>query len=252
MRLARKLKRGASTLANSMVLLGKQLHSSLTGNQVRFKYRGVELELPRHVLTPAILKAFNGNYYEGAEADEVPYMLQKGERVLEIGSAIGFLSTVVAKTGMAASIVAVEANPDLVEISRRTFELNSANVEVHHELLGREDGEGELFLHQDFWASSTLPWDGARRVAVPRRNFQTRLREWRPTLILVDIEGGEERLFDDIDLAGVERIMLELHQETIGRRGMKHVFDMLSAQNFHYDQWHSAKSIVTFTSVTRP
>lgn len=220
-------------------------------NTERFAYRNVELELPRDILTPRILDAFEKNYYEGAEADEILHILQDGERVLEIGSAIGFLSTVVAKTGKPSRVIAVEANPELVEISKRTFALNNVNVDVHNEILGPEDGEGELFVHGDFWASSTRPWEGARRVTVPKRNFQKRLQEWKPTLILVDIEGGEETLFDGVDLSGVERIMLEVHQEVIGRTGMKRVFDILSAQNFHYDQWHSSKRIVTFTSIFR-
>jgi len=217
-----------------------------------FSYRGVHLDLPANLLTPRIRDAFERGYYEAAEADEVPHILQPGERVLEIGSAIGFLATLVAKTGKASSIIAVEANPALVEISRRTFALNKVDVEVHHELLDHEEGEGELFVHPDFWSSSTRRWEGARRVCVPKKVFQQRLAEWRPTLILVDIEGGEETLFDGVDLTGVQRVMMEVHQENIGRIGMKRVFDAFSAQNFHYDQWHSSKGIVTFTSVLRP
>jgi len=37
----------------------------------------------------------------------------------------------------------------------------------------------------------------------------------------------------------------------IGRRGVKRVFDLLSAQDFHYDVWHSTRSIVTFSHVDR-
>lgn len=217
-----------------------------------FSYRGVRLDLPVNLLTPRIRDAFERGYYEAAEADEVPHILQPGERVLEIGSAIGFLATLVAKTGKASRVIAVEANPALVEISRRTFILNKVDVEVHHELLDHEEGEGELFVHPDFWSSSTRRWEGARRVCVPKKVFQQRLAEWRPTLILVDIEGGEKTLFDGVDLTGVQRVMIEMHQENIGRDGMKHVFDAFSAQNFHYDQWHSSKRVVTFTSVLRP
>lgn len=217
----------------------------------RFNYLGVELELPSHLMTPSIARAFDEKYYEAAEAAEVPYIMQNGERVLEIGSAIGFLSTLVAKSGKSSRVIAVEANPELVELSKRTYAINNVDVEVYNEILAAEDGEGDLYIHADFWSSSIRPWDGGRRVAVPKRSFQKRLAEWRPTLILVDIEGGEESLFDGIDLAGVERIMLEVHQENIGRAGMKHVFDVISAQNFHYDQWHSSRRIVTFTSVSR-
>jgi hypothetical protein len=45
-------------------------------------------------------------------------------------------------------------------------------------------------------------------------------------------KGGEDGLFEGIDLTGVRKIMLEVHQPTIGRRGVKRLFDQLSAQNF--------------------
>lgn len=70
-------------------------------------------------------------------------------------------------------------------------------------------------------------------------------------MLIIDIEGGEDGLFDDVDLTGVRKIMLEIHQPTIGRRGVKRLFDQLSAQNFHYDMWHSCHSIVTFSHVDR-
>lgn len=250
------LKRSLKDAAAGVVtrLTTRDINSLQSGSKrglCRFNYLGVELELPSHLLTPSIARAFDEKYYEAAEAAEVPYLMQDDERVLEIGSAIGFLSTLVAKTGKASRIIAVEANPELVELSKRTYAINNVEVEVYNEILAAEDGDGELFIHADFWSSSIRPWDGGRRVAVPKRSFQKRLAEWRPTLILVDIEGGEETLFDGIDLTGVERIMLEMHQENIGRAGMKHVFDIMSTQNFHYDQWHSSRRIVTFTSVTR-
>ena len=52
-------------------------------------------------------------------------------------------------------------------------------------------------------------------------------------------------------LTGIKKIMVELHQPTIQRRGVKKVFDLLSAQSFHYDVWHSSRSVVTFSHVER-
>jgi FkbM family methyltransferase len=222
------------------------------GQRTSFVYQGVKLEIPNALLTDRLRDAFERGYYEAAEAEHVPGILQDGERVLEIGAGIGFVSTIAALTGKASKVIAVEANPALIPAIKRNHELNHVDADVYNEILSAEEGVGHLHVHPDFWASSLTDWEGARRVEVRKTSLQRRLEEWRPTLIIVDIEGGEATLFDGVDLKGVSRIMLELHQEGIGRRGMKHVFDVLSAQGFHYDQWHSCKDVVTFTHVDRP
>ncbi|MFZ1964050.1 MAG: hypothetical protein WAU78_11410 [Roseiarcus sp.] len=66
-------------------------------------------------------------------------------------------------------------------------------------------------------------------------------------MLIVDIEGAEETIFDNIDLSGVNKIMMELHPKVIGRGGVKKVFDTLSAKDFIYDPWHSARTVVTFS-----
>jgi FkbM family methyltransferase len=214
-------------------------------------YRGVRLELPAAVLTERIRHAFDENYYEAAEAGELGYLLQPGEIVLEIGAGIGFISTLCAKDSRVTAVYAVEANPELVPICRRTYELNGVSVTIYNEMLGPQDGTATFHLYRDFWASSGNAWDGSKRVQVAMTSFQKRLDEIAPTLLIVDIEGGELDLFDGIALPSVRKIMMEVHQNVIGRAGMKKVFDTLSLQNFHYDQWHSSKGIVTFSAIDR-
>jgi hypothetical protein len=68
-------------------------------------------------------------------------------------------------------------------------------------------------------------------------------------MLVVDIEGGELDLFERVNLRGVNKIMIEVHQQVIGRRGMLRLFNALAAQGFHYDQWHSSRNVVTFTHV---
>ena len=74
---------------------------------------------------------------------------------------------------------------------------------------------------------------------------------YRPTMLIVDIEGGEEFLFRDVALTGIKKIYMELHQNVISRVGMKNVFDFMSSRDFHYDQHHSRGSVVLFSHVLR-
>lgn len=144
----------------------------------------------------------------------------------------------------------MEANPNLIEVIKLTHEINAVNVTVYEEVLGKNEGRTDFYLNRHFWASGIHSSLG-ELITVKTTPFQSRLDAIRPTMLVVDIEGGEENLFEDVDLTGVKKIMLELHHAIIGRRGIKKVFDLLSAQDFHYEQWHSSYGIVTFSHVDR-
>ncbi len=215
-----------------------------------FENRGVLLPIVPGVFSAPVAKAIQTNQYEGHEACELDGLLQPGEVVLEIGAGCGFISTYCAKDSRVEAVHCVEANPKLIDVIRLTHRANEVSVSVHHEILGKADGEADFFLHEDFWASGTHSFLG-QPVRVPATAFQRRLDEVKPSMLIIDIEGGEETLFEEVNLEGVRKIMVELHQPTIGRRGVKRVFDLLSAQSFHYDQWHSGRSVVTFSHIDR-
>lgn len=216
----------------------------------RFTVRGVKLEIPRYLLTDRIRAAMKEGWYEGHEAAELDHLIQDGDVVLEIGAGVGLISTLAKLNPKTQRVYAVEADPRLIPIIARTHALNGVDVTIYNEILGPSSGEAQFTIHDDFWASSAGGTNG-KSIAVPMTSFQDRLDEIKPTFIIADIEGGELSLFDGVDLTGVNKIMIEVHQYVLGRKGMKHLFDTLSRQNFHYDQWHSSRAIVTFSHVDR-
>lgn len=214
------------------------------------KHRGVIIPIIPKVFSEQIIQAIQVGTYEASEAGELDALIQTDEVILEIGAGCGFISTYCAKNPHTKAVYSVEANPALIDVIRLTHQLNKVQVTLYHEVLAKEAGEIDFYVHEDFWASGTHSFLG-KPVKVKTTSFQQRLAEIRPTMLIVDIEGGEDGLFEGIDLTGVRKIMLEVHQPTIGRRGVKRLFDQLSAQNFHYDMWHSSRSIVTFSHVDR-
>jgi FkbM family methyltransferase len=217
----------------------------------RYRLSGVDLEITDEIVSPDVRRALEQGWYEQAEIAQLHSILQPNEVVLEIGAGIGLVSTVCAKDSRVKAVHAYEANPALIDLIRRTLSLNQVDVTVHHAVLGKENGQIPFYLHESFWASSLLKWDGAKEVMVPMVSFQEALERIRPSLIVCDIEGGELGLFDGIRLDGVRKILMELHQNVIGREGMRHVFQVLHDQCFHYDQWHSSYAVVLFSHVDR-
>ena len=212
---------------------------------------GVLIPIVPGVFSDQIASAVRRGDYETSEASELDSLIQPEEVILEIGAGCGFISTYCAKNPHTKAVHCVEANPALIEVIRLTHEINRVdNVQVYHEVLAKEEGETDFYVHEDFWASGTHDFLG-KPLKVKTTPFQRRLEEIRPTMLIVDIEGGEATLFEGMDLTGVKKILLEVHQPTIGRRGMKRLFDCLSEQDFHYDMWHSCRSIVTFSHIDR-
>ena len=52
----------------------------------------------------------------------------------------------------------------------------------------------------------------------------------KPTVIVCDIEGGEDGLFDATDLSSVRHIVIELHPKSYGEEGAARVLSVLAAR----------------------
>ncbi len=213
--------------------------------------QGVRVPIDPRLMSEMMQKVIRSGRYEGSEAARIPMLVEAGERVLEIGGGIGFLSTLIAKENKAETIVVFEANPGLIELIETTHRLNGVQAIVRNEIImGRKTGDTlPFYLHQHFWASSMM-WVKKRHcigvVQIPQVAFAEVLRDYAPTLLVVDIEGGEFSLFDNVDLTTVRKALIEVHEKVIGGAGVKSVFDFFSAQGFYYDPLGSEGRVVLF------
>ena len=187
---------------------------------------------------------------ERREASLLDELIQHSEVILEIGSGSGFISTYCAMNPHAKQVFCVRENPNLVEEIKLTHRLNGVSVTVLNEMLGNVDDGPKLYERADLWASRDDSILGGT-IEVQTRSWQSRLNLIRPTMLIIEIKNEEGLIFKDLDLAGVKKIMIALHQSTMSRRGLKTLFDILSEKDFHYDSWHSSHSIVTFSHVDR-
>ena len=72
---------------------------------------GVTVPFDPAIITPAIRAAILSGRFEAEEASQIPRIVRPGDRVLEIGAGIGFISTLLARQPRVARVIAVEANP---------------------------------------------------------------------------------------------------------------------------------------------
>eukprot|EP00873_Tetraselmis_striata_P003833 jgi/Tetstr1/424097/TSEL_014708.t1 len=89
----------------------------------------------------------------------------------------------------------------------------------------------------------------AETVSVPARDVSRFLAEKAITVLIADIEGAELELLRHIDTARLEKIVLELHPQRIGKAGVLEIFQILCARGFAYNTALSEGSVVCFEAV---
>ncbi len=217
---------------------------------------GVRIPLDETIFSETLLEAILTGKYEKKEAAELNKIIEPGERILEIGGGIGFMSALSARHPNTEKVQVFEANPNLIPFIQRVHALNAVDkVEVINAVLMNTpvSDMAEFYLRENFWASSLSPKPFGYKsvVTVPVKSFSAQVDQFRPTMIVCDIEGGEHDLFLNANLAGIKKVYVEIHQRVLGRSGIKSLFDAFSARNFHYDQWHSSGSVILFSHISR-
>ena len=229
-----------------------QLRHTPQGQPV-LETEGVLIPFNPAVITPAIEAAITRDRFEAEEAAELPNIVDYGDRILEIGAGIGFISAILDKNPKVNRIIAYEANPNLLPFMEELHDLNGVTkVERRNAVLSNDaDAHKTFYLREDFWMGSLAegPNPYHDTVEVPTHSLNDTLREEDISLIVCDIEGAESFLFNDVDLASVTRVYLELHDHVTGLAGVLSLFDAMAARGFAYDPRHSSKSIVLFRRV---
>ena len=212
------------------------------------RHGGVRLAVDPRVLSPAMVARFYSGVYERDEADLIRSTLAPDDRVLELGGGVGFIGTIAALAVRdPAQVLIVEANPQLIPLMERNFNLNGVKPVVWNGVLGRNGAtEVSFYVHADFWASSLTPFSSGRETKVMQRDIRDVLTEFRPTYIILDIEGGEIDLFKDLSLAGVRKICIEIHPAVSGKAAVGELFASFGRQGFAIEHMSRSKNVVFF------
>jgi FkbM family methyltransferase len=219
---------------------------------------GIDIPIDSNVMSWVIRLALRFGFYETKEAEQLDRFIEDGEVVLELGTGIGFVSTVIARNPKVARLVSYEANPKMMPFIRRLTSENLgsklAKAEFRNAVLFNNptDSHTNFYVSKHFWGSSLMPIRDA--VAVERvriDDFAKVAGEVKPTLIVADIEGGELPLFRDAVLDGVDKVYLEVHPLRLRRAGLKDLYANFERHGFVKDPVNSRRWVMLFRRKTQ-
>lgn len=226
--------------------------------QVVATLKGVEVLKAPH-LKPPILRAVRSGAYERPEIEFGLANLRPGDRVMEMGTGAGIVSSVFAKNIKDLTLKSYEANPDLIDHIRALYAHNGVEkvVTVTNTVVvsgTNAPAHMDFFVRSNF-LGSRLSGDNteaeARKVSIATTHYDEITRDYPHNVLVMDIEGGELDFLADADLSGVELVMLELHPKVYGGSGRAQVIEHLTSKGFTLDQATSRGQVASFKKPAR-
>ena len=221
-----------------------------------FTLSGIRLRIPGHCLGPPLIEALQAGRYEHTEAAALERHLQAGDRVLDLGAGAGYLSCLAARIVGAENVTAVEANPDMIAAIRGNLDDNGAGeakLIAGAIVPDLHPGETVRFRRNAaFWAAALAEegaQEGGRISEVAALRLGPLLAEYRPSVVVMDLEGAEVLLSDHIWPDHVRLLIMEIHTGRYDGAGVKRIFDGLSGSGMTYMPWGSRGETVVFQRV---
>ncbi len=221
-----------------------------------FDLNGMLLGCPEALGSEKITQKLATGQYEGTEARAVKMRVKPGHRVLELGAGLGYIGSLAASIAGAENVTSVEANPDMLKVIRNNFDRNSGEaIELRHGAVVGNDFDGDRLAFargRQFWASkiATVGDDGPGLIEVPALKIGALLKELRPNVVIMDIEGAEQFLFEKRWPKSVRFVIMELHPKQYDSyEAVKTIIDCLSDSGLTYDPGASRGTVLVMRRV---
>jgi FkbM family methyltransferase len=207
-------------------------------------HHGIRLPLTEAVSEEMRATLYSGRYEE-REYEVLGKLLQAEDRVLELGSGLGFITVLCALRCGSERVTSVEANPHLLSTLRTTFLCNGVSPQLVPGVVSADGQAQTLFVNDNFWSSSTHD-RGGKPTLVPGVAFESLLQRYHPSVLVIDIEGGELALTGTTIAPDVRAIIIELHAAVTGVEGADQVRSWITRHGFQITRDWGNRSVVVF------
>lgn len=217
-----------------------------------FEYHGVQIDLS--ILPLGMRSVILSGNYELPEIQLISGFIEPEDRILEIGSALGFVGLHCRKVIGVKDVICVEPNPQTLVYLRRNYELNCITPTVISAALSACDGPLNFYVSDMFWCDAMYVRDdipNSKEINVVGLTFGSILKETNSVFntLIIDIEGGEKYLPLNEIPNYVNKILIELHPEVISNRSSHKILETLIRLNFEiHGRVHNTWALKKFTS----
>ena len=187
---------------------------------------GIEVPSAPH-LGPGMIASMVAGRYERNEMACGLAAIKPGARILELGAGSGLVGAVLARNCQPQSVLAIEANPDLIPHITALYAHNNLTslISVRNAvvLTAPAPPKSITFHVTGNFLGSGLAAESAksRPVDVPVLRYGDVKTNFPHDTIMMDIEGGELDFLRHADLSGVTTFIAEMHRDIFGREGMR-------------------------------
>ncbi len=217
-----------------------------------FRSRGLKIPKNAELMNWRVRSALKDGTYERKESDAVLRVVQPGDRVLELGGGIGYMSTLISVKKPGTRVTTYEANPQLIPYIRSVHAANAIDtVDLRNALLSPQAGEPvPFYIRKNFLASSmdrdSDPDSIIDEARIVQHPIGPVLDDVQPDVLVCDIEGAEAHLLPHGDWSNLRAAVIELHPQWIGQTGVQAVFDAMQRAGLTYFPKASEAKVVTF------
>lgn len=182
----------------------------------------------------SVLRVIDNEKYESGEITIIKKTLEREDKVLELGTGLGFISAFCAKKIGSANVFTFEANPHLKQSINDLYIKNHVNPNIEFNVLGKGNKTISFCINKKSLLASGVQSTSEKiqQVEVRQENLNDKIRDIKPTYLIMDIEGGEHGIISEIEFQTIRKVQFELHPDVLDKKKVSDIFLKLESCGF--------------------
>ncbi len=207
-------------------------YKNLYLNKGYINHKGVYLTIDKNIFSENMIYAILSGGYEIGPYRLIKSTLSINDRLVDIGSGIGFISILSAKIIGNNKVYSYEANPDLISIINKNYEINNLKPQIFNLLISSAKTNSEFFIHKDFIKSSVQINNYLKKIIIKTITLNEIILLHNPTYLFLNIEGNEYNVIINENLTSINKLAILYDFDKTNHDMFIKIEDKLKNQNF--------------------